>query len=149
MCAGGRAGHALRIDFATGTTRDVALPASAEFVVVDSGLRRDLRSSAYATRVAECEAAAAVVGPLGLAGPDDLAGLRDPVLRRRARHVVSECARVDAVAGALGSGDLVGAGAEMDDSHRSLAEEFEVSTPELDELVASLRSRPGRARGRG
>jgi len=143
VCAGGRAGHALRIDFATGSTRDVVLPSSAEFVVVDSGQRRDLRSSAYATRVAECEAAAAVVGPLGLAGPDDLAGLRDPVLRRRARHVVSECARVDAVAGALAEGDLVGAGAEMDASHRSLAEEFEVSTPELDELVGSLRSRPG------
>jgi galactokinase len=143
VCAGGRAGHALRMDFATGSTVDIALPSSAEFVVVDSGLRRDLRSSAYATRVAECEAAAAVVGPLGLAGPDDLAGLRDPVLRRRARHVVSECARVDAVAGALPGGDLAGAGTEMDASHRSLAQEFEVSTPELDELVTSLRSRPG------
>ncbi len=143
VCAGGRAGHALRIDFATESTGDVALPSSAEIVVVDSGLRRDLRSSAYATRVAECEAAAAVVGPLGLAGPDDLAGLRDPVLRRRARHVVSECARVDAVARALAGGDLVGAGAEMDASHRSLAQEFEVSTAELDQLVTSLRSRPG------
>jgi galactokinase len=143
VCAGGRAGHALRIDFATGSTGDVALPSSAEIVVVDSGIRRDLRSSAYATRVAECEAAAAVVGPLGLAGPDDLAGLRDPLLRRRARHVVSECARVDVVAGALARSDLVGAGAGMDASHRSLSQEFEVSTPELDQLVTSLRSRPG------
>jgi galactokinase len=56
---------------------------------------------------------------------------------------MSECARVDAVAGALAGGDLVGAGAEMDASHHSLSQEFEVSTPELDELVASLRSRPG------
>jgi galactokinase len=121
----------------------VAIPDSAGFVVVDSGRRRDLRSSAYATRVAECAAAAAVVGPLGLAGPDDLAGLRDPVLRRRARHVVSECARVDAFADALSAGDLDGAGAVMDASHRSLAGAFEVSTPELDDLVARLRSRPG------
>jgi galactokinase len=143
VCAGGQAGHALRVDFATDSTADVALPAEAEFIVVDSEIRRDLRSSAYATRVAECEAAAAVVGPLGLAGPDDLAGLRDPVLRRRARHVVSECVRVDAFASALAGGDLISAGAEMDASHRSLAEEFEVSTPELDQLVTSLRSRPG------
>jgi galactokinase len=143
VCAGGRAGHALRIDFSTGATSDVALPPSAEFVVVDSEQRRDLRSSAYATRVAECEAAAAIIGPLGLAGPDDLIGLRDPLLRRRARHVVAESARVDAVAEALTGGDLVGAGAQMDASHRSLAEEFEVSTPELDQLVTSLRARPG------
>ncbi len=143
VCAGGRAGNALRIDFATYGTRDVALPESAEFVVVDSGCRRDLRSSAYATRVAECAAAQSVVGPLGLAGDDGLIGLRDPVLRRRARHVVTECLRVDAFAEALSAGDLVGAGAQMDESHRSLAGDFDVSTPELDDLVASLRSRPG------
>jgi galactokinase len=143
VCAGGRAGNALRIDFATGRTRDVAIPDAAEFVVVDSGRRRDLRSSAYATRVAECAAARAVVGPLGLAGEADLLGLRDPVLRRRARHVVSECARVDAFAGALSAGDLVDAGAQMDASHRSLAGDFDVSTRELDDLVAALRSRPG------
>ncbi len=143
VCAGGRAHNALRIDFAAGSTRDVALPDSAEFVVVDSGRRRDLRSSAYATRVAECEAARAVVGPLGLAGEADLVGLRDPVLRRRARHVVSECRRVDAFAEALSAGDLTDAGAQMDESHRSLAGDFDVSTPELDDLVASLRSRPG------
>jgi galactokinase len=143
VCAGGRAGSALRIDFATGVTRDVPLPAAAEVVVVDSEVRRDLRSSAYATRVAECGAAAAVVGPLGLAGPDDLIALRDPILRRRARHVVSECARVDAFAQALSAGDLAAAGNQMDASHRSLAVDFEVSTPDLDDLVASLRARPG------
>ncbi len=143
VCAGGLGGHALRIDFATGATADVPLPDGAGFVVVDSGIRRDLRTSAYAVRVAECEAAAAVVGPLGLAGPADLAGLRDPVLRRRARHVVTECARVDEFAEALAVGDLVAAGAVMDTSHRSLADDFEVSTPALDELVAGVRAREG------
>ena len=132
VCAGARVGHALRIDFATGDTRDVPVPEGAEFVVVDSGVRRDLRTSAYATRVAECGAATAVVGPLGLAGPADLVGLRDPVLRRRARHVVTECARVDGFADALAGGDLATAGAVMDASHRSLADDFEVSTPALD-----------------
>ena len=143
VCAGGRAGSALRIDFATGSTRDVRLPPSATVVVVDSGIRRDLRSSAYAARVAECEAAASVVGPLGQARPDDVAGLRDPLLRRRARHVVSECARVDAVVDAFSAGDLAAAGRALDAGQRSLSQDFEASTPALDHLVADLRARPG------
>ena len=143
VCAAGRAGHALRIDFATEETSEVALPRSAEFLVVDSGQRRDLRTSAYAARVAECAAAAAIIGPLGLAGPDDLLGLRDPLLRRRARHVVSECGRVDAFAHALLEDDLGAAGQQMNASHSSLADDFAVSTPELDALVESLRSHPG------
>ncbi len=143
VCAGARAGHALWIDTATDTTRQVPVPGGAEFTVIDSGQRRDLRTSAYALRVAECEAAAAVVGPLGLAGPDDLVGLRDPRLRRRARHVVGECARVDRVAAALADGDLTTVGACMDASHVSLATDFDASTPEVDALVAAVRARPG------
>ena len=143
VCAGGHAGHALWIDTATESTRQVPVPSGAEFTVVDSGQRRDLRTSPYALRVAECEAAAAVVGPLGLAGPADLPALRDPLLRRRARHVIGECERVDAFAGALAGGRLEAAGALMDASHLSLAEDFEATTPEVDDLVADLRSRPG------
>ena len=112
-------------------------------VVVDSGHARTVRSSAYAERVAECQAAAAVIGPLGLAADRDLPGLRDSRLRRRARHVMTECARVRAMAEALTAGDVVEAGRLMGESHRSLAGDFEVSTPELDELVADLEERPG------
>jgi galactokinase len=143
VCAGGRAGHALWIDTATEATHLVPVPADAEITVVDSGQRRDLRSSPYALRVAECEAAAAVIGPLGLAGPTDLPALRDPLLRRRARHVVSECARVDEFADALSRGDLGAAGACMDASHVSLADDFEATTPEVDALVTDVRARPG------
>ena len=143
VCAGGQAGHAMLIDFDTLAMRPVPVPDDAEIVVVDSGQRRTLAGSAYATRVAECDAAALVVGPLGRCRPDDLAALRDPVLRRRARHVVSECARVRDTASALGRDDLVGAGTLLSESHRSLAEDFAVSTRHLDELVVELRSRPG------
>lgn len=143
VSAGGRAGHALLIDFATNATRHVPVPPGAEFTIVDSGQQRHLRTSAYGTRVAECEAAAAVIGPLGLVGDLDILGLRDSLLRRRARHVMSECTRVTAFAEALAGGDLVRAGHLMDESHRSLADDFEVSTPELDALVAELRIRPG------
>jgi galactokinase len=143
VCAGGRAGHAVLIDFDTLDMRPVRVPDDVEIVVVDSGQRRTLAASDYAARVAECEAAALVVGPLGRCRRDDVAALRDPVLRRRARHVVSECARVRDTASALARDDLVGAGTLLSESHRSLADDFAVSTRRLDELVADLRSRPG------
>jgi galactokinase len=143
VCAGGEAGHALLIDFATLTTRQMAVPDGAEFTVVDSGQRRDLRGAAYGTRVAECEAAARVIGPLGLATDADILGLRDPLLRRRARHVQSECARVRGFAQLLSIDDLANAGVLMDESHQSLADDFEATTPAVDALVADLRSRPG------
>jgi galactokinase len=143
ICAGGLHGHALLIDFSTLATRQIRIPGDAEIVVVDSGQRRTLRTSDYATRVADCRAAEAVIGPLGLADQSDLAGLSDPVLRQRARHVVSECRRVRNVAEALTADDLAGGGELMTESHRSLATDFAVSTPVLDALVDHLVSQPG------
>jgi galactokinase len=143
VCAGGRRGHAMLIDFSTLGTEHVPIPAEAEFVVVDSGQRRTLRSSEYGARVAECEAAAAIIGPLGSAGESDLLGLRDPLLRKRARHVVSECRRVRACAAAFTANDVAGAGALMTESHQSLTDDFDVSTAALDELVEALVARPG------
>jgi galactokinase len=143
VCAGGHSGHALLLDCGAETVTRVPVPTDVEVVVIDSGRPRAVRSSAYSARVAECEAAEAIVGPLGSATSDDLVGLRDPILRRRARHVVTECARVRATAEAFATSDLIGAGRLMGESHRSLATDFEVSTPELDELVADLEARPG------
>jgi len=143
VCAGGRAGHAMLVDFARSAFDHVSLPAEVEIVIVDSGTRRDLRDGRYAARVAECDAAAAVIGPLGLAAADDIAGLRDPLLERRARHVVSECERVRQMAEALESDEPEVAGRIMVESHRSLAGDFEVSTPTLDELVERLTALDG------
>ncbi|MBV8463436.1 MAG: hypothetical protein JO368_09085 [Acidimicrobiales bacterium] len=143
VCAGGRAGHALLLDFAATSARPVTLPAEAEWVVIDSGQPRSVRTSDYLERVAECEAATALIGPLGAATSDDLVGIRDARLRRRARHVVTECARVRTAAAALVAGDLPAVGQQMWASHRSLSSDFEVSTPELDELADELSRRPG------
>ena len=121
----------------------MALPGEACFVVVHSGEARTLVASPYAERRAACEAAAARIGPLGQAGGADVAALAEPILRRRARHVVTECSRVREMVAALGAGDLMAAGAVMDAGHASLRDDFEVSTPALDALVADLRSRPG------
>lgn len=137
-------GTCLLIDFAEERATPVPLPPDAGVVVVHSGVERVLADTPYRLRRAECEAAAAVLGrPLGLAEPEDLDRLADPVLRRRARHVVGECGRVRAMASALAGGDLAAAGALMAESHRSLAGDFECSTPEVDRLVAALASLPG------
>ncbi|HWE68991.1 MAG TPA: galactokinase family protein [Acidimicrobiales bacterium] len=143
VCSGGKAGKASLIDFSILSVAYVAVPEDAEIVVVDSGQPRALRDSGYADRVAECQEAAATIGPLGLAEESDVSRLWDPRLQRRARHVVSECRRVRQVAEALGSGHLWAAGAYMSESHRSLAEDFEVSTPVLDALAEHLRSIDG------
>ncbi len=143
VSAGGRAGHGMLIDFSDLSTTYVPIPEDAQLVVVDSGVPRTLRFTEYAARVAECEAAASIIGPLGLADDADLAGLRDKRLHRRAHHVVSECARVRQVAAALADGDLEAAGSRLVESHRSLADDFEVSTPEVDALVDHLCSLDG------
>ncbi|HVB92546.1 MAG TPA: galactokinase family protein [Acidimicrobiales bacterium] len=139
-----RADHALHIDFSTLEMRQVRLPADAAFVVVHSGAPRLLNGSPYATRRAECESAARLLGrALGRCGPGDLSGLGDPVLRRRARHVVTECARVREVERLLSLGDLAAVGAVMSEGHRSLADDFRVSVPAVDALVGHLVSQPG------
>ena len=141
---GAQAGHALSIDFATLETHQVAIPDGAAFVVVHSGTSRELGASLYAARRAECERAANHIGkPLGLCELGDLSALSESVLRRRARHVITECARVREVERLLARGNLTAVGALMTEGHRSLAEDFRVSIPALDELVDRLVATPG------
>jgi galactokinase len=139
----GVAGHALLMDCRSFDLTPVPMPAGVDVVVVHSGQARALARSAYAERRAQCEAAALVIGPLRDASEDDVARLDDPLLLRRARHVVTENRRVLDFAAALRAGDLAGAGALMLASHASLAGDFDVSTPALDALVAELSSVTG------
>ena len=142
--AGATSGHALHIDFHTLATHAVRLPGDAAFVVVHSESPRLLVDSPYATRRAECEQAARALGrPLGLCTLGDLSELADPVLRRRARHVVTECARVREAERLLERGNLVALGELMTDGHRSLAMDYRVSVPAVDELVERLLAQPG------
>jgi galactokinase len=144
VIAGARAGAALLIDFATLGWTPVPLSDGAEVVVVHSGVRRQLTDTPYAVRRAECAAAARALGvALGVSTLGDIPALGDRVLRARARHVVTECARVHAFAEALGSGDLAHAGALMIESHLSMAEDFEGSAEVVDTLVGALSSTPG------
>jgi galactokinase len=114
-------------------------------LVLDTGTRRTLVDSAYEERRADCERAASLLGVAALrdASPDDWMRLDDERLRRRARHVTGENARVLDAVDALSTGDTVRLGALMDASHASLRDDFEVSSPALDAIVDLVRSLPG------
>jgi galactokinase len=142
--AAGVEGHALLIDCTTLAVTPIPMPGSVDVVVIHSGEQRQLAGSAYATRRAEVEAAADLLGaPLRSVSGGDVAAIADPVIRRRARHVVTENQRVEAFAAALGVGELDEAGALMDASHTSLRSDFEVSTAGLDALVGALQATAG------
>ena len=130
----GQAGAALLLDCGHLEAEPVPLPPTVAVGVVHSGLPRMLAASAYAERRAACETAARRLG---------VAALRDATLDQVrddpvARHVVTENQRVLAAARALRDGDLATLGALLVESHASLRDDFAVSTPELDLLVALL-----------
>lgn len=142
ICAG-RAGQATLIDCTDLSVTHVEVPEEAAVWVLHSGLSRRLAASAYAERRSAAEAAQQEVGPLPTADPLDIEALEDPLLRRRARHVRSECQRVLEFADALAARDLPTAGALMTASHASLRDDYEVSAPPLDDLVEALLSTSG------
>jgi galactokinase len=139
----GIAGHALLIDCHSLEIMPVPMPDDLDVVVVHSGEQRTLGDTAYRQRVAECAAAEKLIGPLRQSSSADLARIDDPVVRARARHVISESARVRDFAAALAAGDRRIAGALMTASHASLRDDYEVSTEALDALVDQLTAKPG------
>ena len=142
--AAGVEGHALLIDCNTLTVSPVAIPEGVEVRVVHSGEERQLAGSAYAERRAAVEAAEVFLGPLRLlTDPPTTAQLSDPALRRRASHVITENGRVRTFVAAMRAGDMHEAGRVMVESHTSLRDDFEVSTPGLNRLVERLAEMPG------
>ena len=134
--------QALFLDTRSLESRLVPLPPDSAVLVLDSGVSRSLAKSGYNERRAECEAAAKALGVPALrdvADPAAVEALPEP-LRRRARHVVRENARVLA---ALSCTDPAAFGALMNASHQSLRDDYDVSVPELDTLVALLQAAPG------
>jgi galactokinase len=142
VIAAGIDGHALAIDCHSLDIVPVPVPEDLD-VVVRFVAHRTLAGSEYADRVAECARAEEVIGPLRLASLEAVGAIGDPLVRRRARHVVSENARVRAFVIAMSAGDLDAAGALMTDSHGSLRDDFETSTPVMDGAVGALLAVPG------
>ncbi|MBV9109215.1 MAG: galactokinase, partial [Gemmatimonadetes bacterium] len=148
ISAAGEEGHALLIDCRSLETRAVPLPSGAAVVVLDSATRRGLVDSAYNDRRRDTAAAAAFFGVPALRDVriedfERRADAMDPVMRRRARHVITENARTLAAADALARGDAAAVGRLMDESHASLRDDFEVSRAEVDAIVAAAQAGPG------
>jgi galactokinase len=135
-------GAALLIDTRDGATEPVPLglaEAGLQLLVIDTRVRHALADGQYGQRRADCEEAARLlgVGLLGEATPADVDRLTDPRLRARARHVVSEIARVDELVALVRAGRVAECGPLLDASHASLRDDYEVSAVELDTVVAA------------
>jgi galactokinase len=151
-----REGSALLLDCRSLATEPVPVPAGTAVVVMDTGARRQLAGSAYNDRRAACESAVAALRALnpGINALRDVSAellergraRLDPIVFRRASHVVSENARPRQMADALGAGDLREAGRLMNASHASLRDLYEVSCEELD-LITDLARRQSSCHG--
>jgi galactokinase len=145
----GRAGHALRLDCRSLEFARLPLgdPAPA-IVVCDSRTSRRLADGMYNRRREECERVVAHFGARWLrdvscADLERAWDRLDPVGRKRARHVLSENARVERGAAALRAGRLAEFGAVMSQSHASSRDDFGNSAPALDILVEAAEAAPG------
>ncbi|WP_127480987.1 galactokinase [Nocardioides pantholopis] len=135
----GEEGCALLIDFDADVHRAVPLELGGRtLLVTDTRVTHELTDGGYAGRRAECEQAARLLGVPSLrqADPEAVERIEDVVVRARARHVVTEVARVEATLAALDAGDWPAVGRCFLASHVSMRDDFEISTPELDTAVS-------------
>ncbi len=132
--------HMLFLDTRSLERRKLPMPAGTQILVLDSGVPRRLAESGYNERRAQVEEASRLLGVTQLRDVPDLASLDalPDLLRRRAHHVVSENARVLEALNA----DAPHFGVLMNASHASLRDDYQVSHPQVDVLVALLQAHP-------
>jgi galactokinase len=149
----GRASHALMLDCRSLEYELVKLPANVQLVMCNTMVKHELASGEYNARRAECEEG---VRNLRTAFPE-VRALRDVTLAQleahrqklsprvfaRCRHVITENERVKSAVKTLHRGDSKALGALLQDSHRSLRDDYEVSCKELDLMVEIAMAQPG------
>jgi galactokinase len=142
----GRDDEALFLDTRSLHFERVALPRTLELLVLDSGVKHQHAGGGYRARRAEVEQAAQRLGVALLrdVGPERLGDVAElpPPLDRRARHVITENQRVLDAVRALRAADEAALGALFAASHASMRDDFEVSVPEVDRIVASAAADP-------
>jgi galactokinase len=142
---------AIRIDCRSLEYQTVALPDNVEIVAVNSMVKHELGASAYRTRVEECAIAVECirafnpqVSSLRDAAPEMLEKSPMPrIVRRRARHIVSENLRVELFVSAAAGGNLERMGELFNESHRSMQHDYEITCDEVDFLVDAAVGIPG------
>ena len=147
ISAAGRANHALLIDCRSLETDPVPFPPGVAVAILDTSTRRGLVDSAYNERRQQCEAAAKFFGVKALRDVtveqfEKLADSLDSVMRRRAKHVIDENARTLLAADAMRHGNAVEFGRLMAESHRSLRDDYGVSSDALNAMVESAAAHP-------
>ena len=143
----GRERHALFLDTRSLETEQIPLPAGLELIVINSGVTHQHAGGEYVTRRRESEEAARLLGVARLRDAGEpalrqLDRLPDP-LGRRAKHVITENARVLEARRALRAGDLATLGRLFAASHASMRDDYEISVPLVDLLVAIASQQPG------
>jgi galactokinase len=149
----GKRDHALLIDCRSGEATTVPLALTAVAIVVcDSHVVRD-HAALERQRHGECDEAAKLLRghlrrvktlrDVSLADFLRLSEKLPQLLRRRTRHVVTENVRVLQTVAAVRAGDPVAIGGRLNESHDSLRDDYDLSSPELDLLVGAARSVPG------
>jgi len=150
ISAQGKADHALLIDCRSLELTDVRISDDVAIMIVHSGVTRGLVDGHYNARRRQTAAAAAAMGVSALrdANLDMLAAARlDAVTTARARHVITENQRTLDAADALAKSDLAALGKLMAQSHASMRDDFEITVPAIDDLVALLQNAIGNQGG--
>lgn len=143
VSAAGEAGQALLLDCRSLDYQTVPMPASLQVLIIHSNVKRGLVDSAYNERREQCEAAAKFFGVKALRDVtlEQLEAARsqlDPLIYTRARHVISENNRTEAAAVALNNGDIAILSVLMAQSHQSMRDDFAITVPAIDFLVAEV-----------
>jgi galactokinase len=149
----GKRGHALMLDCRSLKTRLLPVPDTVRLVICNTMVKHANASGEYNVRRSECETAVRLLQERfrSLTSLRDLTPqefgqaemLLPDTIRKRCRHVVTENSRVLAAAAALEESDLNSLGHLMDESHASLRDDYQVSSPELDLMVELARQVPG------
>lgn len=136
----GQAQHALLIDCRSLEVSPVSIPEDLAVVIINSNIKRGLVDSEYNTRRKQCEAAAKALGVKALrdASLVDLSQIQamlDPIVYKRAHHVITENERTLKAALALANEDYPLLSKLMAESHNSMRDDFEITVPAIDYLV--------------
>jgi galactokinase len=139
--------HALFLDCRSLEWEPIPL-STAKFIICNTRTKHELADGEYNKRRADCEAAASLLGHKSLrdvsfAEFNEKSGNLPEILKKRARHVITENERVLSAVKCLQNSNLVEFGRLMNLSHESLRFDYEVSSRELDLMVELARRQPG------
>jgi len=145
ISAQGKENHALLIDCRSLQTQAVRMPEDLSIVIINSNKRRGLVDSEYNTRRQQCEEAARVFGVKALRDVsieqfNERVSELDEVVAKRTRHVITENDRTLKAVQALGANNITLMAELMAESHASMRDDFEITVPEIDKLVAIVKT---------